>query len=109
MIFFRNTTKKDWWSPTNPNGTHFSNDGNANILGANFYENADFARLKDVSLSYQIPNQLLQRASISNLKIYVTGRNLATITKYNGLDPEFTNQYGFPLQREITLGITLGL
>jgi TonB-linked SusC/RagA family outer membrane protein len=105
----RNTTKKDWWSPTNPNGTHFSNDQNANILGANFYENADFARLKDISLSYQIPYQLLQRASISNLKIYLTGRNLATITKYNGLDPEFTNQYGFPLQREITLGVTLGL
>jgi TonB-linked SusC/RagA family outer membrane protein len=105
----RNTTKKDWWSPTNPNGTHFSNDANANILGVSFYENADFVRLKDISLSYQIPNQLLQKASISNLKIYVTGRNLATITKYAGLDPEFTNQYGIPLQREITLGITLGL
>lgn len=105
----RNTTKKDWWSPTNPNGAHFSNDANANRLLVDFYENADFARLKDISLGYQIPKELLQRASISNLKIYVTGRNLATFTKYTGLDPEFTNQYGLPLQKEITLGITLGL
>lgn len=104
----RNTTRKDWWSPTNPDGSHFSNDANANRLLVNFYENANFARLKDVSLSYQVPNQFLQRVDISNLKIYVTGRNLATFTKYTGLDPEFINQYGIPLQKEITLGITLG-
>ena len=105
----RNTTKKDWWSPTNPNGTHFSNDANANKLGVNIYEDADFARLKDVSLAYQLPQYILDRLKIAFLKIYVTGRNMATITKYKALDPELTNQYGLPLQKEFIVGLTLGL
>ncbi|MEO6914920.1 MAG: SusC/RagA family TonB-linked outer membrane protein, partial [Chitinophagaceae bacterium] len=105
----RNTTKKDWWSPTNPNGTHFSNDANANKLGVIFYENASFARLKDVSLAYQLPASIVERINISSLKVYVTGRNLATVTRYQALDPELTNQNGLPLQKEFILGLTVGL
>ncbi|MEO5996672.1 MAG: TonB-dependent receptor [Chitinophagaceae bacterium] len=105
----RNTVKKDWWSPTNPNGMHFSNDQDANKLSVNFYEDASFARLKDLSLAYQLPESLITRIKISGLKVFVTGRNLATITKYKGLDPEFSNQYGLPLQREIVFGATLTL
>ena len=105
----RNTTKKDWWSVDNPNGTHFANDANANKLGVNFYENASFIRLKDVSLAWQMPSRLLDKIKVGSLKLYVTGRNLATITKYKGLDPELSNQYGIPLQREFIAGITVGL
>ncbi|MBC7654220.1 MAG: TonB-dependent receptor [Oligoflexus sp.] len=105
----RNTTLKNWWSPINLTGDHFANDANANKLGVNFYESADFARLKDVSLAYNLPSRLLQKAKISGLKVYATGRNLATFTSYKALDPEFTNQYGLPLQREIVFGLTLTL
>ncbi len=105
----RNTVKKDWWSPSNPNGTHFSNDANANKQSVNFYEDASFVRLKDVSLAYQLPSSVLERLHVSGIKFYLTGRNLATFTKYKGLDPELTNQYGLPLQREMVVGLTIGL
>ncbi len=105
----RNTIKKDWWSPSNPNGSHFSNDQDANKLSVNFYEDASFGRLKDLSLAYQLPASVVSNLKISGLKFYVTGRNLATFTKYKGLDPEFSNQYGLPLQREIVFGATLTL
>lgn len=105
----RNTTKKDWWSPNNTNGSHFANDANANRLGVGIYESASFARLKDVSLAYQLPAGMLDRLGMTSLKVYCTGRNLATFTKYGGLDPELTDQYGIPLQREIIFGLTLGL
>jgi hypothetical protein len=105
----RNTTRKDWWSPSNPNGTHFSNDANANKLGIAIYENASFARLKDVSLAYNLPAAILAKWKINSFKVYASGRNLATITKFQGLDPELTNQYGLPLQREIIFGLTIGL
>jgi hypothetical protein len=42
-------------------------------------------------------------------ELYLTGRNLATFTKYKGLDPELSNQNGLPLQRDWLVGITLGL
>ena len=105
----RNTTLKDWWSATNPAGTHFANDANANSFGVNFYENAAFVRLKDVSISYDVPSEILKRAKINSCKVYVTGRNLATFTKFTALDPELTNQYGLPLQKEIVFGLTITL
>ena len=105
----RNTTRKDWWSPTNPNGNHFANDANANPLGVNFYESANFARLKDISLGYELPSALLKRLKVAFCKVYITGRNLATFTKYNALDPELTNQYGLPLQKEFVFGLTITL
>ena len=105
----RNTTLKDWWSPTNVNGSHFANDANANPLGVLFYENASFARLKDISLAYQMPSVVTNKLKLTSFKIYFTGRNLATITKYKALDPELTDQYGLPLQKEFVLGLTITL
>lgn len=104
----RNTTKKDWWTPENPNAAHFANDANANLFNVNFYESGAYARLKDVSLAYQLPAPVLQYLKMATLKGYVTGRNLATVTNYQGLDPEPSNQYGLPLQREFVAGLTVG-
>lgn len=105
----RNTSQKDWWSDTNPNGTHYANDANANKLGVSIYEDGSFVRLKDVSLGYNLPASLLSRWKLSTVKVYVTGRNLATFTRYKGLDPELNNQFGLPLQRDLLFGLTIGL
>ncbi|KAB7727361.1 SusC/RagA family TonB-linked outer membrane protein [Rudanella paleaurantiibacter] len=105
----RNTTRKDWWTPQNPNAGHWANDANANLLNINIYEDASFARLKDISLAYQLPATLVRRLKMNNLRFYVSGRNLATFTRYEGLDPEISNQLDIPLQREILFGINLSL
>ncbi|WP_179830186.1 SusC/RagA family TonB-linked outer membrane protein [Spirosoma fluviale] len=105
----RNTTRKDWWTPQNPNATHWANDANANLLNISVYESTSFARLKDVSLAYQVPSTLLKRLNMTNLKFYVSGRNLATFTKYKGLDPEIVNQLDIPLQHELLFGVNIGL
>lgn len=104
-----NTTKKDWWSDKNPNGTHFANDALANQFNVGFYEKADFTRFKDLSIAYELTPRLLDRLHLNSMKIYVTGRNLGTYTKYRGLDPEITNQLGVPLQREMIVGVNLSL
>lgn len=105
----RNTIMKDWWSADkNPNGTHFSNDANANYRGINFYEDASFLRIKDLSLAYNFSNKGKNPFGFQSTKLYFTARNLGTFTKYGGLDPEFTSQYGIPLQRELLIGLTIG-
>ncbi|MDQ6610779.1 MAG: TonB-dependent receptor, partial [Bacteroidota bacterium] len=105
----RNTTKKDWWSDANPAATHFANDANANKLGVAIYEDGSYTRLKDLSIAYNLPANVLSSMKINSFKFYVTGRNLATFTKYKGLDPELSNQNGLPLQRDILFGVTIGL
>ncbi len=102
-----NTTKKDWWSEKNPTGNHFANDALANQFNVGFFERADFTRFKDLSLAYDLPRKLLQKVNINSLKVYVTGRNLATFTPYRGLDPEISNQLGVPLQREVIFGLNV--
>ena len=102
-----NTTKKDWWSDKNPTGTHFANDALANQFNVGFYEKADFTRFKDISLAYELPRKALEKIKVNTMKVYLTGRNLATFTKYRGLDPEISNQLGVPLQREVIFGVNL--
>jgi TonB-linked SusC/RagA family outer membrane protein len=54
-----------------------------------FLENGSFVRLKNVSLSYNLPQKLLHGAG--NVRIFASATNLFTITKYSGPDPESSN------------------
>ena len=62
----------------------------ANILGsqAGYMEDADFVKLRELSLTYDAPANWATRIGASSLSFTVAGRNLATWTKYKGLDPE---------------------
>lgn len=53
--------------------------------------NASFIRLKNVSMSYSVPAKWLERIHISNVKVFVLGQNLITLTDYVGVDPENQN------------------
>ena len=57
---------------------------------------ASFIRLRNVSLSYQLPSKLIDKINISSARVYITGQNLVTITDYIGLDPE-SQSTGFSL------------
>jgi hypothetical protein len=78
-------------------------------VSTNIYENASFLRLKDISLSYDLPLVLIQKVGMKKFRIYATGRNLLTLTKWRGLDPELNNQRSIPLQREFVIGLQIGL
>lgn len=72
-------------------------------------ENASFLRLKNVSLSYALPQNLLKRTNFfSHARVYVQGQNLLTFTKFSGLDPEGSgNLYAakYPMSRQFTFGV----
>jgi hypothetical protein len=79
-------------------------------------EDGSFLRLKNVSLSYTIPNEFL---SFKNAQFYVAASNVYTLSKYLGFDPEFAYSqrqldqgvdYGLtPQPRQFIVGIKLGL
>lgn len=104
----RNWYVLDYWTPDNPINTFHRNNQDANINNVGFFENADFIRIKDISLSYQFDKSLFGGSS-SNLKLYLTARNLFTITNWDGLDPELDSQRSVPLQKEFILGLNLTL
>jgi TonB-linked SusC/RagA family outer membrane protein len=51
----------------------------------------DFAKLRNVSIGYSLPANILSRAKISSIRLYVSGQNLAILTKYPGPDPEVSS------------------
>lgn len=80
---------------------------------------SDFLRLKNMSLGYTLPNELINRAKISQVRAYVSGQNLYLITPYPGADPETTSTgnasatQGFdknmtPNARIFTFGLQVG-
>lgn len=51
-------------------------------------EDASFLRINNVSLGYTFSRKLLKKTPIKSLRLYFTGNNLYTFTKYTGFDPE---------------------
>jgi len=54
-----------------------------------FYEDASFLRLQDITFSYQIPKSVVEKVRLSRAEFFINVKNLATLTKWTGLDPEF--------------------
>jgi TonB-linked SusC/RagA family outer membrane protein len=91
QVSFRiNSYDKNFWSATNPTNEYPANiDGNVNPLSMDFYEDASFLRLQDITFSYSIPESLINKISFSKAEFFINLKNLATWTKWKGLDPEF--------------------
>ena len=56
-----------------------------------YIEDGSFLRIRNVTLSYNLPTTLLERIKLSSARIYFTGQNLYTFTDYSGMDPENQN------------------
>jgi TonB-linked SusC/RagA family outer membrane protein len=70
------------------------NDGDTysrSFMSSYYVEDASFLRLKNIMVGYTFPKNILRKATIQNLRIYLQAENTLTFTKYSGLDPEFTN------------------
>jgi TonB-linked SusC/RagA family outer membrane protein len=104
-----NTFVKNWWTPNNPTNEYWANALNANIYGVPIVQNDSYMRVKDISLSYDLPAKWLERAKLSRVKVYVNARNLITVTNWKGLDPELGTQTAIPLQKEFIVGLNVSL
>jgi TonB-dependent starch-binding outer membrane protein SusC len=82
---------------------------NTSQLGDNTVSDASFIRLKNLSFSWQLPNNWKEKLKIQNCRIYLQGQNLFTKTNYAGMDPENQNAIALPPLKKITAGIQLTL
>ncbi|RKO69492.1 TonB-dependent receptor [Sphingobacterium puteale] len=104
-----------YWTPENKSNEWRSLGNHSNIHGYGFPSNASFTRLKDITLSYTMPQQLVEKIGVQGLTIYASGRNLYTWTNWLGWDPEArditrgsTNDaINYPMVRTYVLGINL--
>ena len=81
---------------------------------SDFYiKDGDYLRIKTMQLGYSLPKSFLTKANIQRTRVYITGENLFTFTKYNGFDPEIGgNVFGidkgfYPQAKSYMLGVNL--
>lgn len=78
-----------------------------------FLEKGDFLRLRNVTLSYTVPQRLVSRWKINSLRVFAQGQNLYTWHSFKGYDPEvFTGVLTgavYPALRIVTVGASIGL
>ncbi|MFC7526334.1 SusC/RagA family TonB-linked outer membrane protein [Parapedobacter sp. GCM10030251] len=86
----------------------FTDNGSSHVSSI-FVEDASYLRLKNVELGYSFGGLLQQTGwGIQNIRLYASGQNLFTQTKYTGLDPESTDLMDmgtYPLSRAFLFGI----
>jgi hypothetical protein len=118
----RNATLQDatrmWTSENQTDIPHFSNTTLWPTNSSRFVYSADFVKLKNLSLTYSLPQNILGMARVRSVDVYVSGQNLFTISNYPGFDPELTNATNAMLQgvemavvpnaRTYTLGCRIG-
>jgi TonB-linked SusC/RagA family outer membrane protein len=89
------------------------NDPNKNTRPSDRYvEDGSYLRIKNVTLGYTLPKALMDKVSIKTARLYVSGQNLLTFTKYKGFDPEVgvngIDNNVYPVTRTVSMGINLG-
>ncbi len=88
------------------------NDPNKNNRPSNrFVEDGSFLRIRNVTLGYSFPTRLIEKFKMNSVRLYVSGVNLMTFTKYQGFDPE-VGTYGidlntYPITRNISIGANI--
>ena len=103
----------DYWTPSNQ-GAKFPSPGStaaSNIyttyMSSLLYEKADFLKIKDITLSWNIHKAWLEKAHIANAKIYCSLKNFITFAKVDDFDPEAGGSINFPLAKQVIVGLNV--
>jgi len=104
-----------YWTPENKSNEWRSLGNHSNSHGYGFPSDASYTRLKDITLSYNLPQSVVNKIGIGGLQLYASGRNLYTWTNWLGWDPEArditrgsqNDNLNYPLVRSYILGVNL--
>ena len=110
------------WTPENTNTDVPRLDGDAQVAQTavdRFLISSNYLSINNVTLGYTLPSSLVKKASLSAVRVYVAGENLAVISARKGVDPRYSmglgsytsgsglNSNGYGAMRTITGGVTV--
>ncbi|GAB1451345.1 TonB-dependent receptor [Draconibacterium sp.] len=109
-----NWANLDYWTPTNttakfpsPGLSSAAASTHSNYGSALLYEKANFLKIRDITLGYNLPKTLLGKAKIDNVKVYGSLKNYFTFSNIDNYDPERGGAFSFPLARQVVFGINV--
>lgn len=110
---------KRWEKPgdiaTHPKAVEGGNN-QAFKSSSRYLEDGSFLKLRNVTLSYNIPSNIVKKVKLNGAKVYISGDNLLTLTDFSGIDPEVgTSNSGnsgasaYPMVKKVVFGINIDL
>ncbi|MBD0777847.1 TonB-dependent receptor [Maribacter sp. ANRC-HE7] len=109
------------WTPDNQTNQPrlVQGDPNSNFANSSSYfvEDGSFLKVRNIQLGYTLPQSILSRFNMTNARVYISGENIMTFTKYSGIDPEVAggstsrgvDYDAYPQARTISVGVELSL
>ncbi|SHJ39552.1 TonB-linked outer membrane protein, SusC/RagA family [Pseudozobellia thermophila] len=114
------TALYDSWTPENQDATVAIQEttgsfSTADVPNSYFVEDGSYLRAKQIQLGYTFPSDLLEKISLSKLRLYAQVVNPFTITSYSGIDPEISggsvnfgiDEGAYPNQKQVLLGVNV--
>lgn len=98
-----------WQQPGDITNIPRANSNYAQFNSTRWIEDGAFIRLRDVSLAYMLPDNFNEKLGVSDMTLILRGINVLTFTEFGGFNPDVGNfeDDDFPLNRNITLGLSL--
>jgi TonB-linked SusC/RagA family outer membrane protein len=114
--------QKGWsrWENPGDDATHpepvYGGNLNSNKYSSRYLEDGSYLRLRNVTLAYDLPAQMVKKIRFQNLRVSLSVDNLFTITKYSGADPDVplymgawtlpgTQFFKYPINKQFLLGL----
>lgn len=119
--FYKGTPPStDWrnrWTPENPTNEMpriYAGEDHSQIfnsMSTYYLKDVSYLRLQNLQIGYTFPQSLLEKVSLSNLRVYYSGDNVLTFSKLDGFDPERVDNIGtlanYPQNKIHSLGLTV--
>jgi TonB-linked SusC/RagA family outer membrane protein len=110
------------WSKPGDVATHpkpqLGGNKSSNEPSSRFLEDGSYIRMRNIQLGYDLPAGLLSRLKLGTARVFISGDNLWTATRFSGMDPEvpFTGAAGtkgyssnkYPISKKVLLGLNIG-
>ncbi len=99
----------DYWTPENQD-VRFPTPGltKQNTYAAStFYEKSSYIKIKDITLSYNLPKTWISKIGMSNLRVYGSMKNFFTFSSVDNYDPERDGDISFPLTKQLVFGVNI--
>ena len=91
----------------------YGDPNNNSRISTRYIEDGSYMRIKNITLGYTFPKNILQHMKFSTLRIYAACENVCTFTHYSGFDPEVgingVDYSVYPVTRTVSVGLNLNL
>ena len=77
------------------------------VQGQHILHNGNYLKLKNLTIGYTLPKSLTKSIYLENVRFYVSGENLLTITKFDGIEPEMMSGTGYAPMRQYAFGVNV--